>query len=132
MLQRKYAEIQDNEVRVEEYKTDDAEIITMGYGIVSRVLKSAVDKCRENGIKAGLLRPITLFPFPINQVKKYASKVDNIMVCELSNGQMVEDVKLAAGTEKAKISFYGRMGGVVPTVEELTEKITKVSKGEVI
>jgi len=131
-LQKKYAEIEKNEIRFEEYMTDDAEIIVSGYGIVSRILRSAIDVVRENGIKAGLIRPITLFPFPIEEFAKFASRVDNILVCELSNGQMVDDVRLAGGKHKAKIHFYGRIGGVVPTVEELVEKITMISEGEVI
>ncbi len=128
-LQRKYAEMEKNEVRFQTYKTEDAEIIVSGYGIVSRVLKSAVDVLRKQGIKAGLMRPITLFPFPKNEYAKFAAKVDNIFVCELSNGQMVDDVRLAVGKAKAKIHFYGRMGGVVPTVAELVEKITEIVKG---
>ena len=131
-LQKKYAKIEENEVRYEEYKTDDAEILTMGYGVVSRVLKSAVDECREKGIKVGLLRPITLFPFPEKQVTDAAKRLDDILVCELSNGQMVDDVRLAAGKENVNIHFYGRMGGVVPTVKELVEKITEIAKGEAI
>ncbi|RKZ31049.1 3-methyl-2-oxobutanoate dehydrogenase subunit beta [bacterium] len=128
-LQRKYARMKAEDVLFEEYRLDDAEIATIGYGIVSRVLKSAVDVCREKGIKVGLLRPITLFPFPEKQVAEIANRVDNILVCELSNGQMVEDVRLVGCRGKAKISFYGRMGGNVPTVDELAEQITKVAEG---
>ncbi len=131
-LQNKYKKIMENEIRFDEYMADDAEIIISGYGIVSRILRSAIDVVREKGIKAGLIRPITLFPFPIDEFKKYAARVDNILVCELSNGQMVEDVRLAVGKQKANVHFYGRMGGVVPTVEELVEKITKISEDEVI
>jgi len=128
-LQRKYAEIEKNEVLTESYKLDDAEIVVTGFGIVSRVLKSAVDQCRKNGIKAGLLRPITLFPFPKNEFAGLADKVDNILVSELNNGQMVDDVRLATSGRKAKIHSYNRMGGVVPSVDELVKIITEIVKG---
>ncbi|HHS49499.1 MAG TPA: 3-methyl-2-oxobutanoate dehydrogenase subunit VorB [candidate division Zixibacteria bacterium] len=128
-LQRKYAEIEKNEIRYEEYKTEDAEIILTGYGIVSRVLKSTVDALRKEGVKAGLFRPITLFPFPKAKFAEMAEKVDNILVAELSNGQMVDDVRLAIDCAKAKVHFYGRMGGVVPTVAEMVEKVNEIVKG---
>ncbi|HDR91217.1 MAG TPA: 3-methyl-2-oxobutanoate dehydrogenase subunit VorB [candidate division Zixibacteria bacterium] len=127
-LQRKYAEIEKNEVLFEEYRLDDAEIAVTGYGIVSRVLKSAIDICRKEGIKVGLLRPITLFPFPKAQFIEVADRVKHIMVSELSNGQMVDDVKLTIGYNRAKISSYNRMGGVVPSVEEMVEAIKKIAK----
>ncbi len=128
-LQEKYRKICENEIRFETYKLDDAEIAVTGYGIVSRILKSAIDICRKDGIKVGLLRPITLFPFPTDEFGKLAKKVEKILVCELSNGQMLEDVKLAICDSEVQISFYGRMGGVVPSVEELAEQITKTAKG---
>ncbi|MCK5832453.1 3-methyl-2-oxobutanoate dehydrogenase subunit VorB [bacterium] len=131
-LQKKYAKIEENEVRTEEYRLDDAEIIVTGFGIVSRILRSAVDAVRKNGIKAGLLRPITLFPFPKKEIVKCADQASDILVVELNNAQMYEDVFIAVSGHDVKTHFYGRMGGVVPTVEELVEKITMISKGEVI
>jgi 2-oxoisovalerate ferredoxin oxidoreductase alpha subunit len=125
-LQEKYAKIQENEVLCEKYKTEDADYILIGYGIVSRVLKSAVDKLRGDSIKAGMLRPITLFPFPKKEILDMAEKKKKMLVVELSNGQMVEDVKLASEF-KVTVNFYNRMGGVVPTINEIIEQ-TKLLK----
>lgn len=124
-LQKKYADMQANEVRYEDYFVDDAEIILMGYGVVSRVLQSAVDNLRAAGLKIGLLRPITLFPFPSEHIKELADKVEKFIVVELSNGQMVDDVRLAVNGQKP-VEFYGRMGGVVPTTEEIIEQVEKM------
>ncbi len=129
MLQDKYAEIEKAEVRFEDYLLDDAEIAVTGFGIVSRVLKSAVDVCREKGIKAGLLRPITLFPFPNDRFAELGDSMKHILVAELNNGQMLVDVKMAVGCRKARVHFYNRMGGVVPSVDEMVEKITEIAKG---
>lgn len=128
-LQRKYAEIEKNEVRFEEYLTEDAEIVVTGYGIISRVLKSATDTCRKEGIKVGLIRPKTLFPFPKQKFAELGKKAKHILVSELSNGQMIDDVRLSIGCGGADISFYNRMGGVVPTVDELVDAIKKIAKG---
>ena len=121
-LQRKYSEIQDKEVRYESFMMDDAKTVLIGYGIVSRVLKSAVEYLREAGHKVGMLRPITLFPFPKVQIKEAAQMADNFLVVEMSNGQMVDDVKLTVGDD-VPINFYNRMGGVVPTFEEIVNHI---------
>ncbi len=123
-LQKKYAEIQQTEVRYEDYFVDDADVVLIGYGVVSRVLQSAVDNLRANGVKIGLLRPITLFPFPTEHIKEVAKKVHKFMVVELSNGQMVDDVRLAVNGSKP-VEFYGRMGGVVPSTEEIIEQVQK-------
>lgn len=125
-LQKKYAIIQENEVRYEEYMTDDAEIILMAFGIVSRLVQGAVDELRTLGIKVGMLRPITLFPFPIKQIQHLAEKssVKYFHVFEMNNGQMVDDVRLALnGRKPAK--FYGRMGGNVHSVKEIIEQVMK-------
>jgi pyruvate/2-oxoacid:ferredoxin oxidoreductase alpha subunit len=90
----------------------------VGYGIVSRVLRSAVDQARKQGMKVGLFRPITLWPFPTRQLQATALRADNVLTVELSNGQMVEDVKLAVEGRRP-VEFYGRVGGNVPSVEEL-------------
>jgi len=124
MLQRKYAEMQQ-EVRFEDYYRDDAEIVLVGYGVVSRVLQSAVDELRAEGLKVGMLRPITLFPFPGKHIAELAEQAGKFLVVELSNGQMVDDVRLAVNGKKP-VHFYGRMGGVVPSVEEIVDNIKKL------
>ncbi len=121
-LQRKYQEIEENEVRYEEYHLDDAKFVLMGYGIVSRMLRSAVDTLRKEGLKVGMLRPLTLFPFPKKQIKELADRGAAFFVSEMSNGQMVDDVRLATEL-KVPVYFYGRMGGNVPTTEALIEQI---------
>jgi 2-oxoisovalerate ferredoxin oxidoreductase alpha subunit len=121
-LQKKYQQMEMNEVICEKFETEDADCILIGYGIVSRILKSAVEKLRAQGINAGLLRPITLFPFPKKEIFDFALKQKKILVVEMSNGQMVDDVRLAA-ENKIPVAFYGRMGGVVPTVHEVIEQI---------
>ena len=125
-LEEKYAEIAKNETRYEEYMTDDAEIVLTAYGTVARIAKSAVNMLREKGIKAGLLRPITLFPFPSDAFLKAAqSKNVKKFVCmELSSGQMIEDVKLATHMLKP-VEFFGRNGGNVMTPEDIVDFITK-------
>ncbi len=123
-LEAKYIRAQQDERRCELYKADDAEILVIGFGIVSRVLRSTVDRARKEGLKVGLLRPITLWPFPAPELAKAASKADKILVVELSNGQMVEDVRLAIDGKKP-VEFYGRVGGNVPTVEELFAKVVE-------
>jgi 2-oxoisovalerate ferredoxin oxidoreductase alpha subunit len=117
-LQAKYARMEAEEVRFEEYLVDDADFVLVGYGIISRILRSVVDACREQGHKVGLLRPITLFPFPKVRIGELADRVDAFMAVELSAGQMVDDVRLAVNGRKP-VEFYGRMGGNVPTVEEI-------------
>ena len=119
-----YAEMAKNETMFEEYLTSDAEIVLTAYGTVSRIAKSAVDILRAKGIKAGLLRPITLFPFPTEEFKKVAMQksVKKFVCAELSMGQYIEDVKLATECIKP-VEFYGRCGGNVMSPEELAEFI---------
>ena len=117
-MEAKYIRAQQSETRFEEYCTEDAELIVVGYGIVSRVLRSAVDQARKQGIKVGLFRPITLWPFPTQQLQATALRAEKVLTVELSNGQMVEDVKLAVEGRRP-VEFYGRVGGNVPSVEEL-------------
>lgn len=127
-LQTKYAEIERNEVRYEAYQVDDARVVVVAYGIVSRVAQSAVDLLREEGKKVGLLRPITLWPFPKQVLAELAERVERLLVIELSNGQMVEDVRLAV-LGSCPVEFYGRMGGVVPTAEEVLKVILSYLEG---
>jgi 2-oxoisovalerate ferredoxin oxidoreductase alpha subunit len=121
-MEAKYIRAQELESRWEEYRTEDAELVVVGYGIVSRLLRSAVDEARKQGIKVGLFRPISLWPFPSKQVAAAAMRAEKVLAVELSNGQMVEDVRLAI-EGKRPVEFYGRVGGNVPGVEELLEKI---------
>ncbi len=120
-LQRKYAEIEANELRFEEFMLDDAEYVLIGYGIVSRILKTVVEDLRRAGYKFGLLRPITLFPFPKQKINELGDQAKKFLVVEMSNGQMVEDVRLALNGKKSA-EFYGRMGGVVPTAGEILDR----------
>jgi len=129
-LHRKYLEMAKNEVRVETHLTEDAEIIIAAYGTVARIAKTAIKMLRERGIKVGLVRPITVFPFPYETFAKISEKVDNILVVEMSLGQMIEDVKLGV-CGKAKVHFYGRTGGMVPTYDEIVTQIEKIVKEEV-
>ena len=121
-MEAKYIRAQENETRCEQCLVEDADLVVVGYGIVSRVLRSAVDEARKQGIKVGLFRPITLWPFPIKELAKTALHVEKFLVVELSNGQMVEDVCLAVAGRRP-VEFYGRVGGNVPSVEELLAKI---------
>jgi pyruvate/2-oxoacid:ferredoxin oxidoreductase alpha subunit len=121
-LQEKYKEIEKNELICEKFMLDDADYVLIGYGIVSRILKTAVERLREEKIKIGLLRPISLFPFPKKEIGKLAEKHCKFFVVELSNGQMLEDVQLAV-LGKSTIGFYNRMGGVVPTTDEIIQQL---------
>ena len=103
-----------------------AEIIVVAYGIVARIVRSAVDKAREEGIKVGWIRPITLWPFPSEQISKAADEFRIFLTVEMNLGQMVEDVKLAVAG-KAPVLFYGRPGGGIPTVEEILDKIRQLT-----
>jgi 2-oxoisovalerate ferredoxin oxidoreductase alpha subunit len=120
-LQEKYATIKANEQRAEEYMLEDAEIIFVGYGIAGRMARSAVDEMRAQGIKAGLLRPISLFPFPETFFRKYQEQAKLFLSVEMSNGQMIEDIKLSIECCKP-VKLINRMGGNIPSVEEIIEK----------
>jgi pyruvate/2-oxoacid:ferredoxin oxidoreductase alpha subunit len=123
-LEAKYIRAQRTEARHELYCTDDAEILLVGFGIVSRVLRSTVESLRKDGIRAGLLRPITLWPYPSKALAEVASRVQKVLVVELSNGQMLEDVRLSLNG-KVPVEFYGRVGGNVPSVEELHAQVVQ-------
>jgi len=125
-LKAKYEQVQKNEVLCEQYEVDDAEIIVVAYGVAARIVRGAVDKAREEGIKAGWIRPVTLWPFPTKQISKAADELRIFLVVEMSCGQMVEDVKLAVAG-KAPVVFYGRAGGGVPTVTQVLEKIKQLT-----
>jgi pyruvate/2-oxoacid:ferredoxin oxidoreductase alpha subunit len=127
-LQAKYARAEQEEVRFEEYQTEDAELILVGYGVVSRILYSAVDNLRAEGFKVGLHRPISLWPFPKVRIAQLAKIVDAFLAVELSNGQMVDDVRLAVNGAKP-VHFYNRMGGMVPSPEEIAEILLNIMGG---
>jgi 2-oxoglutarate ferredoxin oxidoreductase subunit alpha len=121
-LQAKYDSIQKNEVRFETVLTDDADYLVVAYGLSARVCHRAVELARQDGMKVGLLRPQTVFPFPSQPLSTLASKVRGMLVVEMSAGQMVEDVRLAVDG-KVPVEFYGRMGGMIPTPEEIFTQI---------
>jgi pyruvate/2-oxoacid:ferredoxin oxidoreductase alpha subunit len=121
-LDDKYKAIAAREKRWEEYMVEDADIILTGYGIVSRILKGVVDMGRKQGLKLGLLRPITLFPFPDEALRAVVRGKQACMAVELSTGQYVEDVRLAV-SDLAPVWFYGRAGGSLPSVEEILEEV---------
>ena len=117
-LEEKYKQAERDEVRFESWRTDDAEIILVGYGIVGRILKAAVELSRARGMAVGLLRPITLYPFPSRQLRELAKHARAFAVVELSTGQMVDDVRLAlAGS--APVEFFSRVGGNAPSAEDV-------------
>ncbi len=126
-INRKIQQMIRDEVRVETYLTDDAEVIIAAYGTVARIAKTAIKVLREKGIKAGLVRPITVFPFPYEALEKMAERVKKFLVVEMSLGQMVEDVKLAL-CDRAEIRFYGRTGGMVPSYDEIVTETEKLLK----
>ncbi len=127
-FQAKYAEIEKNEVRYEEINCEDADYILVAFGSSARVCLKTIDLAREEGIKVGLIRPITLWPFPSKVLSEYADKVKGILTVEMNAGQMVEDVRLAVNG-KVNVEFFGRLGGIVPTpdqvFEALKEKVIK-------
>ena len=124
----RYKQVKANEVRVEEYLTEDAEYVVAAYGATARVVRSAVESARAEGIKAGLIRPITLWPFPEKAIAGAAKRVKGMLTVEMSMGQMVEDVRLAANGA-CSVSFFGRTGGVVPTPAEVLREIKKLAGG---
>ncbi|HOI88095.1 MAG TPA: transketolase C-terminal domain-containing protein, partial [Lentimicrobium sp.] len=123
-LQKKYKLIQEKETRFELINCEDAEYLIVAYGTSARLSQKAVDLLRNQGIKAGLLRPITLFPFPTEAISKLADRVKGILTVEMSAGQMVEDVKLAVGC-RVKVEHFGRMGGIIPSPTEVVEAMHK-------
>jgi 2-oxoglutarate ferredoxin oxidoreductase subunit alpha len=123
-LAEKYRMIQRDEVRCETYLTDDAETTIAAYGITSRICKSVVNRLRGEGFKIGLFRPITLWPFPYEQVRKLTEHVKRFLAVELNTGQMVEDIRL--GSEgRAEVDFFGKVGGLLPTEREIEDKIAE-------
>jgi 2-oxoglutarate ferredoxin oxidoreductase subunit alpha len=127
ILQRKYREIEAKEVRYETLFTDDADLLIVAYGLSSRVSHKALELARKEGLKVGLLRPQTLYPFPSTVLNNLAEKVKKILVVEMSAGQMVEDVQLAV-EGKIPVEFYGRMGGMIPQPDDILDKLRKMNE----
>ena len=118
--------VQEEEIRYREYYLDDAEIVVVGFGTAGRIALSAVRSAREEGIPVGLLRPISLSPYPFAQVSEVAKNAKAVLVVEMNAGQMLEDVRMAVG-DQAPVEFYGRMGGMVPFPDEILEEIRRVA-----
>lgn len=123
-FQAKYRKIEENEVRYEEFNCEDAEYLLIAFGSSARICQKVVELAREEGIKLGLLRPITLWPFPTKAIAGYADKVKGMLSVELNAGQMVEDVHLAVNG-KVKVEHFGRLGGIVFTPDEILEAFRK-------
>lgn len=121
-FQRKYREIEENEVRYEEFMCEDAEYLVIAFGSSARICQKTVEIAREQGIKLGLLRPITLWPFPQKAIASYVDKVKGILSVELNAGQMVEDIRLAVEC-KVKVEHFGRLGGIVFTPDEILDAL---------
>ncbi|MEE1073863.1 MAG: 3-methyl-2-oxobutanoate dehydrogenase subunit VorB [Acutalibacteraceae bacterium] len=124
----RYKYIEENEAMYEEYMMDDAEICIAAFGIAARVAKNAINEAREQGIKVGLIRPITLWPFPNAPFKKAADKVRQIISVELSMGQMIDDIKLASEC-KVPVTLCNRVGGMIPSPEQVLEAIIEANNG---
>ena len=121
-LQEKYKEIRAHEVRYEEYLCDDAEYLIVAFGSAARISQKAIEICRKEGIRVGLLRPITLWPFPSKEICRRAEQVKAILCVEINAGQMVDDIRLAI-EGRVPVKQYGRLGGIVPTPEEIVEQL---------
>lgn len=121
-LQETYRKIEENEVRYQSYFTDDAEYLIVAFGSVARICLKAIEEARAKGVRIGLIRPITLWPFPTEQIKKMADQVKGILTVELNAGQMIEDVRLAVDG-KIPVYHFGRMGGIVPNPNEVLESL---------
>ncbi len=128
-LQRKYEEIRKNEIRFEATQCEDADYIIVAFGSAARIAQKAVDMVRAEGLKLGLFRPITLWPFPYKQLNELSHKVKGMLVAEINAGQMIFDVKMAAAESRIPVEHYGRLGGMIPTPDEiisaLKEKVIK-------
>ena len=124
----KYDHIHKTEQRAEEYLTDDAELIIVAYGASSRVSRSAIDMARAEGIKVGMIRPITLWPYPVDYIEKNMDQVKSFLCVEMSMGQMVDDVRLAVNGRRP-VNFFGRTGGIIPTPAEVLNEIKKIMGG---
>jgi 2-oxoglutarate ferredoxin oxidoreductase subunit alpha len=126
---KRYDYIKENEQRADEYLCDDADIVIVAYGASSRISRTAVNQARALGIKAGLLRPVTLWPFPVKAIEKHIAHAKAFLTVEMSMGQMVDDVRLAVNGRKP-VHFYGRTGGIIPTPAEVLNAIKEIAGGK--
>jgi len=124
---KRYEIVEENEAMYEEYMMDDAEICIVAFGVASRVSQNAIDEARKQGIKVGMIRPITLWPFPKKALKAAASKVNSFISVELSMGQMIEDIRLSTDCAKP-VLLCNRVGGMIPTTENVLDKIKEAVK----
>jgi 2-oxoglutarate ferredoxin oxidoreductase subunit alpha len=125
-LQERLSQIQRNEVRFEEQMTEDAELLLVAFGTMGRICKTSLGAARRAGLKVGLFRPISLWPFPEQRLRELAGRIKRILVVEMNAGQMLLDVQ-AAVAGQAPVHFYGRMGGIVPLPDEINEQIDKLA-----
>jgi 2-oxoglutarate ferredoxin oxidoreductase subunit alpha len=130
-LQRKYREIEKEEIRYEMINCEDADIVLVAFGLVARICQKAASLAKEKGIKVGIFRPITLFPYPYDTLNKLADRVKGFLTVEMNAGQMVEDVRLAVNG-KIPVDFMGKMGGIIPTPEEILKKLEEIYVGETV
>lgn len=128
-LQKRYDKIKATEVRYESVNIEECDIVAVAYGTTSRIVKSAMKECEKEGIKVGLIRPITLWPFPDEAFDKIGKQCKSLLCVEMSMGQMIDDVKIAANG-RWPVHFYGRTGGMVPEPDAIVEKIKEIVKGE--
>ncbi len=128
-MMTRWEEVEKNEVRYKGYYLDDAEYVVIGYGTAGRIALTAVRAAREQGLKIGLLRPISLSPFPTKMVDELADRVKGFLVVEMSNGQMLDDV-VSIAARRVPVDFYGRMGGMVPYPDEIANAIIEMIQGE--
>ena len=125
-LQAKYREIEEKEVRYEEYMTEDAEYLIVAFGSAARIAKKVIALAREQGLRVGLLRPITLWPFPSARIAGLGRQVKGILSLEINAGQMIEDIRLAVEC-KVPVRWYGRLGGIIPEPEEVVAELKKIT-----
>jgi len=127
-LMEKYRVITEKECRWEEVDVEDADVVAVAYGTTSRIVRNAMAKCAEEGIKVGLIRPITLWPFPYHVFEKISSRTKAVLSVEMSAGQMVDDVKIAVAGRQP-VEFFGRTGGMIPRPDEVVQAIKKIMGG---
>jgi 2-oxoglutarate ferredoxin oxidoreductase subunit alpha len=127
-LKAKYDEITKHETRVQTFMTEDAEYIIAAFGAVARIAKNAARRARERGVPVGVIRPVTLWPFPYDAFGEAAARVKGILTVEMNQGQMVEDVRLAANG-RAPVGFFGTTGGIIPTPNEIVEQLIQMKEG---
>ena len=128
-LEAKYRIIEEKEVRYEDYNVEDADVVCVAYGTTSRIVKNAIAECEAEGLKVGLIRPITLWPFPHKVFDKITDKTKGILTVEMSTGQMIDDVKIAIAGRKP-VYFHGRTGGMIPNPNDIVNEIKKIAGGE--